>query len=313
MSARLTQEQKCGIAAKEMERIEHELVNFRVKSWRQTSQGAAEIDEKLLRIDELETRKGQLTKGLANAKSFGSSRGQRSHSGKVNYDSQKLAEVFKQESNGQKRQLEKLRTRNGVLRSQITRLRGRVRQDTATAAETGPVDMQQLQLENASSFQELCGCNREVTLLREKAVAANKNRNSYQLKLAKQVSTCEKLKTDMQKLTDKMTALEQEMPMTCEQLKKQERRKRRLQRLAEEYSHMTPTVDDFFRLKILEEQAKAKERTEIRQRYLSDLTKRTKKRAKSAQGRIQTMNSTPESDGGKIVRRRTFNIEFRPV
>ena len=67
---RLSGPQKCGIAAREMERIERELADFRLASRRKSTQAAAEIDERALRLEEVKLSKARVGKVLAKAKEY---------------------------------------------------------------------------------------------------------------------------------------------------------------------------------------------------------------------------------------------------
>jgi hypothetical protein len=109
---RLSDEQKCGIASRETERLGQELSKFRKTSRRESSNAIAEVSERSLRVEELTKAKAHLSKRLEGAKL---------EKGK-HYDYQKLEECFKGEEVSQRRTLQKLATRNGVLAGQIRRL-----------------------------------------------------------------------------------------------------------------------------------------------------------------------------------------------
>ena len=104
---RLTVHQKCGIATKEMERIERELANFRLASRRKRTEAMAEIDERALRLEEIKVSKAQMTKVLAKAKVFRHDTEQ--------YDYDKVMRCLRGDLAAQERHLVKLRTKNGVL------------------------------------------------------------------------------------------------------------------------------------------------------------------------------------------------------
>ena len=63
-SLQLTLDQKCGIAGKELERIGAELAEFRADSRRENREAAAEVDERTLKIEEMEISRALLAKGI---------------------------------------------------------------------------------------------------------------------------------------------------------------------------------------------------------------------------------------------------------
>ena len=79
-----------------------------------------------------------------------------------------------------------------------------------------------------------------------------------------------------------------------------------------------PTVDDYLRLKILEEKDKARQKVEERKANLRRLQMRRSKSAinlrTSAEGQIEDKNKKEPSTGQqKIIKGKTFNIEFKLV
>ena len=108
-SLRLTEEQKCGIAGKEHERILADLVEFRATAKRQTSEETAQIAEMNIRFQELQGSKLDLTKRIKAA---------RNRKLKV-YDFEKLEDSFEREIYSLQKHREKLMTKNGVLASKI--------------------------------------------------------------------------------------------------------------------------------------------------------------------------------------------------
>lgn len=301
-SLKLTNEQKNGIASRELDRIETELAQIRLSARRQTRNGMAEIDERTLRLAEMENRRSQLLKGAANAKI----------KGKNKYDYVKLEECLHDEERNVRRQLEKLKTKNGVMSSQIRRTVERIRLNTKTAEERGPVDQQQLQLENAHCCEQLMEKNREVVVLRNTATNTRMRRLQCQLKLKAEEDRGAEYRETLLKTTRAIEELEAELPNLERKLEKQIVVNARLEEIAKMPD--IPTTDDYINLKLLEEKLRTAEKLEERKRNIARLKRSVKRqRAKSAstsrRGQLQDRSTTP----GKLIRGRTFNIEFKTV
>ena len=74
---------------------------------------------------------------------------------KKEYNFEKLQRCFNNEIVRDKKHLDKLKTKNGVLLGQIKSLQSRMRLDLLSSQETGPVNLEQLQLENSSNCSQL--------------------------------------------------------------------------------------------------------------------------------------------------------------
>lgn len=198
-SLRLSLEQKNGIASREMDRIEHELMEFRVRSRKETREGMAEINERVLKLEEVEKSRNLLVKGIAQAKlpvkEIGNSKSK--DAPPVKYDYEKLADFFRTEIAAEKRMFLKLETRNGVTSSQISRVLSQVRTVQSASEESGPVNLEQLRLENENHCSLLHSQNLEVIALRKAMVGTRRRKNYYMEKLTVEAARRERLKKDL--------------------------------------------------------------------------------------------------------------------
>lgn len=201
-SLRLTSDQKCGIATREMERLEMELAQFRLTSRRQSTNAMAEIDERMLRLDEIETAKVQVYKGL-NAAAI-NTKGDR-------FDYDKVIACLKGDLFGQTRLLQKLKTKNGVVSSQIRRLLSSLKIEQSASDESGPVDLDQLQLENANYVADLDSKNREVIKQRKSMATARRRKNEYQMRLNEETERRERMNKEKNNVNNTIKSLENSM------------------------------------------------------------------------------------------------------
>ena len=79
--------------------------------------------------------------------------------------------ALKGEYKGQERLLQKLKTKNGVIAGQIRVIREQIKVNAKAAEESGPVDVEQLQLENTNHYLELGEKNRRIVELRKQMSA----------------------------------------------------------------------------------------------------------------------------------------------
>ena len=87
------------------------------------------------------------------------------------FDFDLMMAALKGEYKGQERLLQKLKTKNGVIAGQIRVIREQIKVNAKAAEESGPVDVEQLQLENTNHYLELGEKNRRIVELRKQMSA----------------------------------------------------------------------------------------------------------------------------------------------
>lgn len=303
---RLSGPQKCGIAAKEMERIERELADFRLASRKKSSEAMAEIDERALRLEEMKLSKARVVKVLAKAKIL---RHDVEH-----YDYDEVMRCLAGDVAAHERHLEKLKTKNGVLAGRIRKRLSGMRREQSASDESGPVDLEQLQLENANLVAVLERQNEAVIGLRAEMAVARRRKTAYQRELGAQVERSRRLAREKEAVEAEVEMVSANAERVARRARATERKAARLSALLEKYE--APTTDDYMEIKWREmkqaERERVARRRENLERLKSSVERQRRRRAKSASlpARSRGAGGLPSA---KIMRGRTFNIEFRTV
>ena len=304
---RLSGPQKCGIAAKEMERIERELADFRLASRKKSTEAMAEIDERTLRLEEVKLSRARVAKVLAKAKVVRHDVEQ--------FDFDKVARCLAGDVAAQRRHLEKLKTRNGVVAGRIRRRLSGMRLERSASDESGPVDLEQLQLENANLVAELERQNEAVIGLREEMAAARARKTAYQRELGAQIEKSGRLAREGEAIRAEADAVGANAERVERRGRAAERRMARLSALLDKYE--APTTDDYMEVKWREvklaERKRAQKRKEDLERLKASVERQKRRRAKSASSSAGCGGAGAVAPSCKIMRGRTFNIEFRTV
>lgn len=299
---RLSAPQKCGIAAKEMERIERELADFRLASRKKSAEAMAEIDERALRLEELKLSKARVVKVLAKAKV---TRHDEEH-----YDYDKVAHCLKGDVDAHERHLEKLRTKNGVVASRIRKRLSGMRLEQSASDESGPVDLEQLQLENANLAAELERQNEAVIRLRKEMAAARRRKTAYQRDLGAQVERSGRLAREREAVKSEAQVVSANVKQVARNTRAAERRTARLSALLEKYE--APTTDDYMEVKWREMRLAEKEKVARRREHLERL-KSSVERQRRRRARSASVRGGRAAPSATVMKGRTFNIEFRTV
>ena len=103
--------------------------------------------------------------------------------GKRKFNFDKIYKVFEREIQDKKKLLSKLKDKNGVLKHQRERLLRNVKEHLSLKELTGPVDIEQLQLENANLVVDLQDKNQELIEARDEIRSARWTKTKVQSKL----------------------------------------------------------------------------------------------------------------------------------
>ena len=307
---RLSGPQKCGIAAKEMERIERELADFRLASRKKSTEAMAEIDERALRLQEMKLSKARVAKVLAKAKVVRHDVEQ--------YDYEKVVRCLTGDVAAHQRHLEKLKTKNGVVAGRIRKCLSGMRLERSATDESGPVDLEQLQLENANLVAELDRQNEAVIRLREEMAAARRRKTAYQRELGAQVERSGRLAREEEAIKSEVDVVGANAQRVARHARAAERKMARLSALLEKYE--APSTDDYMEIKWREMKLAEKERAAKRREDLQRLKSSVERQGRGRRRRAKSASSSSSArclgggaPSGKIMRGRTFNIEFRTV
>ena len=110
----MTFTQKIGISSKEVERLDSDLTHFRILIKQSSQKGAAEIEERALKLREVVKTRETMVTDFENCVKM------ENETKKFDYD--KIYAAFQKEVHDKKRLLSKLRDKNGVLRHQKRKL-----------------------------------------------------------------------------------------------------------------------------------------------------------------------------------------------
>lgn len=155
--------------------MEAELSHFR-KSIKDSSQrGAAEIEERALKLREVVKTREILLREFEECIEI--------EHGKRKFNFDKIYNVFQKEIDDKKRLMNKLKDKNGVLKHQKSKVLKNVKSYMQHKEITGPVDIDQLQLENAHIVGELQEKNEELVEARDNIRSARWTKIKNQSKL----------------------------------------------------------------------------------------------------------------------------------
>lgn len=261
------------------------------------------IFSRALRLEDLFKAKAQLIKSISGAK----------RRRKKKYDYDKLEHVFKMEIVMQNRLLQKIQIKNGILSNQVKRLMHEIRIRRIATEESGPVDLQQLQLENENLFNDLQRRNIEVVQLRKTVNDSRRKLFGVQEMFSKEHKRQGQMKKNLDKLAKDILALKLEVDRTEKRFRKESIKLDKLKDVGSKYQ--VPSLDDYIDLKLELERQKEEEKKEERRVYLEQLRlavdkqKVMRQRSRSAVGMRREIQR-PAFEKGHLVRGKTFNLEF---
>lgn len=311
-SLRLTLEQKCGIAHQEDERISRDLALFRQRSAEESRESHAAIDERKLKLEEMIKQRAILTKALHQARGHGKL------ARKLNYDI--VTRAFKDQCRDQNRLLQRLRIKNGVMLDQIKDVKSKLRTLIKTSEESGPIDLEQLELENANHSQELFDNQAAMVRLRQQmAITRHAKRTAHDL-LARERRRAELITRSLAETRQITERTRQSIECLEEQIQAQiiVLEERQTWRKVESESMFCPTQDQYVTLKVEQYLRLKQARTRERKVNLKSLSKSMTKgensridRCKSARIVGASNQSQSENQAPKLIRGRSFNICFQ--
>lgn len=167
-SLKLTAEQKCDIAQREIEELREEIERLKDESERILDNYKAVMEEADVRIVEIRKSSYEfdrdIVKGAVNPRT-----------GKVL--AEKLVRYFEDRLRGREALIEKLRLKNSTLKVQRQKLHMQLKQKEEMGEVLHEVDFQQLKIENSQYLEKIDEKNQE--LLRLKLMAGNTLQASY--------------------------------------------------------------------------------------------------------------------------------------
>ena len=149
--------------------------NFRTNIKQSSQRGAAEIEERALKLREVVKTREIMLREFEDCIEI--------EHGKRKFNFDKIYAVFQREICDKKKLLAKLKDKNGVLKHQRERLLKNVKTYMAQKEITGPVDIEQLQLENANLVSTLLNKNKELIGARDEIRSARWTKTKVQSKL----------------------------------------------------------------------------------------------------------------------------------
>ena len=148
---------------------------FRTNIKQSSQRGAAEIEERALKLREVVKTREIMLREFEDCIQL--------EHGKRKFNFDKIYKVFEREIQDKKKLLSKLKDKNGVLKHQRERLLRNVKEHLSLKELTGPVDIEQLQLENANLVVDLQDKNQELIEARDEIRSARWTKTKVQSKL----------------------------------------------------------------------------------------------------------------------------------
>jgi chromosome segregation ATPase len=177
------------------------------------------------------------------------------------------------------------------------------------------VDLEQLQLENASHCAELDRRSGELIALRRSLAEAKRKRSKIKELMGAEEQRRATLEKCLGEAAREVKDISETLPKVQAKIDGQVAAQQKLRDLAQNYE--APSTDDYIRLKLEELRLADERKLRDRKEYLERLTSAVKrqKRAKSATTASTRSEETrvAETPRGRLVRGKTFNIEFKTV
>lgn len=235
---KLTAEQKCDIAQREIEELRDEIEKLKEESEKIIDTYKAGMEEGDVRLTELKKSSYEferdILKGAVN-----------NRTGKV--IAEKITRYFEDKNRARDALIEKLRLKNSTLKVQKKKLHLQLKQKEEMGEVLHEVDFQQLKIENSQYLEKIDERNQD--LLRLKLMAGNTLQvlNSYKKKLHTLTLESDRLKSEITSRNDLLGKIDQETETVEVERAKAEEANRRLRQQLDDFK--VPEVVEYVREK----------------------------------------------------------------
>nr|XP_040581463.1 probable myosin heavy chain ECU04_1000 [Lepeophtheirus salmonis] len=288
-SMKLSVEQRCGIARKEMAGIEFELKVDRTSSYKKIRNGNYILKERSLRIQELHNGIERQESIFKNGAHDFIKLDESEFTNPKDCFYKLLSSILSHES----RLLEKMKTKNSVIQSKILQTSSQIKKRLAIVDEIGTVDHAQLSIENNKYVKDLEFMETELTQdrgdLRKFRQQMDKylQKRSFNIKMQGTIlQKIEYLKNTQASLSSQLKRSKIENDNILNEIK-------RLQKENDTFGREPSTIDELLSHYLLNEQNEKDIKLFQRKKNLQKLEAMPKGRARSDPPGIQEMESTP--------------------
>lgn len=235
---KLTAEQKCDIAQREIEELRDEIEKLKEESEKIIDTYKAGMEEGDVRLTELKKSSYEferdILKGAVN-----------NRTGKV--IAEKITRYFEDKNRARDALIEKLRLKNSTLKVQKKKLHLQLKQKEEMGEVLHEVDFQQLKIENSQYLEKIDERNQD--LLRLKLMAGNTLQvlNSYKKKLHTLTLESDRLKSEITSRNDLLGKIDQETETVEVERAKAEEANRRLRQQLDDFK--VPEVVEYVKEK----------------------------------------------------------------
>ncbi|XP_072013928.1 cilia- and flagella-associated protein 263-like [Amphiura filiformis] len=223
---KLTAEQKCDIAQREIEELRDDIGKLKEESEKIIDTYKAGMEEADVRLSELKKSSYEferdILKGAVNQRS-----------GKV--VGEKIIRYFEDKHRARDALIEKLRLKNSTLKVQKKKLHLQLKQKEEMGEVLHEVDFQQLKIENSQYLEKIDERNQD--LLRLKLMAGNTLQvlNAYKKKLQTLTLESDRLKSEISSRNELLVKIDQETETVEQERIKAEEANRRLRQQLDDY------------------------------------------------------------------------------
>ncbi|XP_060600612.1 coiled-coil domain-containing protein 113-like [Ruditapes philippinarum] len=225
-SLRLTAEQKCDIAQREIDELREEIDKLKEESEKVLDLYKAIMEEADLRLAETKKESYEfdrdIMKGAVNQSS-----------GKV--VAEKIVRYFDDKIRSRDTLIEKLRLKNSTLKVQKKKLHLQLKQKEEMGEVLHEVDFNQLRIENQQYLEKIDERNQDLLRLKQMAGTTIQVLNSYKKKLSTLTLESERLKSEITSRADLLTRIDAETTVVEAERSKAEKRNRKLRQQLADY------------------------------------------------------------------------------
>ncbi|XP_078687929.1 cilia- and flagella-associated protein 263-like [Branchiostoma floridae x Branchiostoma belcheri] len=231
---KLSAEQKCDIAQRELEELREDIDKFKEESEKVLDNHKAHIEEADTRLSEIRKSSYEFERDILKG-------GVNPRTGKV--VGERATRYFEDRIRAKDTLIEKLRLKNSSLKVQKRKLQLQLKQKEEMGEVLHEVDFQQLKIENAQYLERIDERNQD--LLRLKLMAGNTMQvlNSYKKKLNTLTAESERLKSEISSRQDMLTRIDAETNSVEEERSKAEKENKKYRTQLADYR--VPDVLDY--------------------------------------------------------------------
>ncbi|KAH3692534.1 coiled-coil domain-containing protein 113-like isoform X2 [Dreissena polymorpha] len=225
-SLRLTAEQKCDIAQKEIEELREDIDKLKDASENILDTYKALMEEADLRLTETKKERYEFDRDIM--KGAGGSQ-------QAKVVAEKVVRYFEDRIKSRDTLIEKLRLKNATLKVQKKKLHLQLKQKEEMGEVLHEVDFNQLRIENQQYLEKIDERNKDLLNLKQMAGSTTQVLNTYKKKLSTLTLESERLKSEITSRNDLLQRIDAETKVVEDERAKAEKRNRKLRQQLADY------------------------------------------------------------------------------